>query len=807
MSDPDLVIECDDAGVIRSVVGDLSGHLGHQDRDVVGRPIADYLHPRNQPVAAPIVATLAGQPGLELWDEVRVRRPDGSWTWVMASVRGGAPGQHPLVVAVRSLPEEVAEELNARHDLLDAWIQREERFRLLAEAAPVGVFQESLQQGCVFVNRRWCEITGLDHDEALGEGWLQIVHPEDRPQLDHGHVRQRSRPTAPMEHTFRIRRPDGAIRWVKAGIGPVVGPDGDLESLVGTLEDITEPIEAMARVGRLTQVLEATPDLVGVYEMADEAIYLNDAACRFFELERRPDDRVPLSDLHDRLPAWMVAGWDASLGDTLLHDGTWSGEIELTNARGVDVPLLAQLMVRRDEQGRLSGFAAILRDITHRKVMEAQLEHQATHDPLTGLPNRTLLLERLAAALARATATGRPVAVLFLDLDRFKVVNDSQGHPHGDRVLVTLAERIRRCVPGDQTVARFGGDEFVVLAEDVDDEEAPLALASALIAEVHRPLDTATERFVLSASVGIAISDPEATPETLLRDADAAMYRAKGAGRSQALVFEPAMRADAVVRFDIEAALRRAVGGNELRLHYQPKIDLRSGAIVGIEALVRWQHPTRGLLPPDEFLEVAAETGLIIDLGAWVVDHAFATLPQLEAARPAGSSPLYLCINLSATELAHPDLVATIDAALARHGTDPSRVDLELTEHALLTDAPMATRRLEELRAMGLKIAIDDFGTGYSSLAYLRRFPVDLLKIDRTFVEGLGERPEDDAIVSAVASLATSLDLAVVAEGVETPEQLAALRTIGVTMAQGFWMSRPLPADELEALLRKDPRW
>ncbi|MCB0970311.1 MAG: EAL domain-containing protein [Acidimicrobiales bacterium] len=807
MSDPDLVIECDDAGVIRSVVGDLRTHLGYVADEVVGQPIADYLHPRNQAVAGPIVTTLAGQPQLELWDEVRVRNPDGSWTWVMASVRGGGPGQLPLVVSVRSLPDEATEELNARHDLLDAWIDREERFRVLAEATPVGVFQHSMTDGCVYVNERWTQITGLARDAAMGRGWQAIIHPDDTGAALADYEARGAPLEGPRGNTFRIVRPDGQLRWVKVATSPVLGPEGELHSVVGTLDDITDAIDAVAGVSRLTQVLEATPDLVGVYEVADDAIYLNDAARRFFGFGPRDDGRVPLADLHARLPSWMTEGWDQAIGDALLAASTWSGELELTDAQGVDVPMLAQLMVRRDELDRVVGFAAILRDISDRKVMEAQLEHQATHDPLTGLPNRTLLLQRLGLALERAREGGRPVAVLFLDLDRFKVVNDSLGHQQGDHVLVTLAERIRRAVDPTQTVARFGGDEFVVLAENVGGPEEPLALAGELIDQVHRPLDASTERFVLSTSIGIAISDPEATPETLLRDADAAMYRAKGAGRSQALVFDPAMRADAMVRFDVEAALRRAVAGEELRLHFQPKVDLRSGTIIGVEALVRWQHPSRGLLLPDQFLDVATETGLITEIGSWVIDRGMADLARFDEVRGPDAAPLYLCLNLSATELAHPDLVPTIASALERHGVDPGHIDLELTEHSLVADVDASARRLGELRAMGLKIAIDDFGTGYSSLAYLRRLPVDLLKIDRTFVEGLGERAEDAAIVHAIASLASSLGLAVVAEGVETPEQLAALREIGVTMAQGHLIARPQPADDVIALLRQGPSW
>ena len=809
MTGEELVLECDEAGTIRVARGALEHRLGYRAVDVVGRPIVEFMHPRNQVVAVPVIAALAGKPHLELWDEVRIRRADGSWAWFLASVRGGEPGGHPLTVSATPIPDVDADVLEAAHAIRDASAAAEQRFRLLADAAPIGVFQQSLEDGCVYVNRRWQEITGLARSEAMGDGWLSIIHPDhlDMALADHEH--QSRLGTASLRTAFRIVRPDGIERWVKVGTAPVFDEAGNPTSIVGTMDDVTDQVAATERADRLTHVLEVTSDLVGMYDLAEDRVHLNASARRFFGLDGGEEGAVPLPDLWPKLPDWMVGNWGVAVGSHLEASGSWAGEIELRGADGSMVPWSALILARHDAAGAISGISGVLRDITDRKAMEARLEHQATHDPLTGLPNRVLLLDRLEVALGRAERTGSALAVLFVDLDRFKVVNDSLGHALGDRVLVSLADRIRQCVTTSQTVARFGGDEFVVLVEDLADVSDAVRLADDVAAVIARPVEVDPARLVVSASIGIALSAPGDTPEAMLRNADAAMYRAKAAGRSRAVVFEPSMHADAVDRFDVEAGLRRAVDADELVLHYQPKVDLATGRIVGLEALVRWQHPTRGLMLPDEFLPVAAETGLIVDVGAWVVEEALGSLAGFDAAHAGGDGDggLYLCVNISAAELLDPGLPSVFESAIARHGVDASRVDVELTEHTLMGEVDLVNERLRALKAMGLQIAIDDFGTGYSSLAYLRRFPVDLLKIDRTFVEGLGERPEDAAIVRAIVTLADSLALKVVAEGVETAAQLAELRSIGCSMGQGYHFARPLPEAEVLALLASGPQW
>jgi diguanylate cyclase (GGDEF)-like protein len=437
--------------------------------------------------------------------------------------------------------------------------------------------------------------------------------------------------------------------------------------------------------------------------------------------------------------------------------------------------------------------------------------YRALHDPLTGLANRGLLMEQLGQALSRATRRPGAVAVLFLDLDRFKVVNDSLGHAVGDDLLVEVARRLERIMRSADTVARLGGDEFVVLAEDVAGVEEAFALARRLRDAVATPVPFAGgQQIVVTASVGIALSDPSAvaaTPSSLLWDADVAMYRAKDTGRDRVQLFEDGLRAGSLDRFRSEAMLRQALDHDGLRLHYQPLVDLGTGALAGAEALVRLQHPERGLIPPAEFIPVAEETGLVVPLGAWVVAEAAAQAATWRSLQPLDAPPMTVSINLSGRQLTTPGFAVKVGAAIARSGADASHLCFEVTENTLLDATGEGVTTLEQLKELGVRLAIDDFGTGHSSLTWLRRLPADFLKIDRAFVAGLGTHPGDTAIVRAVLDLARALGLMTVAEGVETAEQLAVLRELGCDWAQGYHLSRPGPSEAVTTLIKDDTRW
>jgi diguanylate cyclase (GGDEF)-like protein/PAS domain S-box-containing protein len=436
---------------------------------------------------------------------------------------------------------------------------------------------------------------------------------------------------------------------------------------------------------------------------------------------------------------------------------------------------------------------AQVHELPRRGVAEWRLAHQALHDPVTDLPNRTLFLDRLERGLRRHQHTGALLAVLFMDLDRFKQINDSLGHAAGDQVLVETARRLHEALrPGD-TVARFGGDEFAVLCEDLDGEATAEEIAARMLRVVSEPLEVGAQRTSVHASIGIALARGRSSDgETMLGDADFAMYRAKERGRNRYEVYDAALRADALARIEQTAALRRALEESELRIVYQPLLRIDGSAVVGVEALVRWEHPAQGLLGPQHFIGLAEESGQMVQLGVWVLREACREVAAW--APPPGGDPLVLSVNLSAQQLAGTELLDSLRTILGETGLDPGRLCLEITESVLLDDVEAAVEALGRLRDLGVRLAIDDFGTGYSSLSYLRRFPVDAVKIDRSFVAGLGRDPAADAIVAAVVNVSRALGLTVVAEGVETDEQLVALRALGCDWAQGYLWSEPLGA-------------
>jgi diguanylate cyclase (GGDEF)-like protein/PAS domain S-box-containing protein len=453
--------------------------------------------------------------------------------------------------------------------------------------------------------------------------------------------------------------------------------------------------------------------------------------------------------------------------------------------------------VRDPEEGS-TAYAVVVRDVTESHRAERQLAHMALHDSLTGLPNRTLLRDRLAVALSHAPREQGRVAVLFCDLDHFKVINDSLGHEAGDEVLKQVAGRFEEVVrPGD-TVGRFGGDEFVFCCEDVAGADDARRIAERIAAELVRPFAVGEEAFV-RASIGIALADASSTAEDLLRDADAAMYRAKHGGGGYALVDETD-RARALGRLRGEAEIRRALDRDELRLHFQPIVELASGRIVAAEALLRWQHPSRGLIGPGEFIGLAEETGAIFEIGLWALEQGCRAGHRMRQA--PGAPDLRVNVNVSGRQLADDGFVEAVGTILGRTATNPRGISLELTETTLIEDVLANQDALAGLKRLGVHIAMDDFGTGYSSLGYLRRLPIDQIKLDRSFVSELDDRSSGAPILRAAVAMAKALDIEVVAEGIERADQLALLGSLGYELGQGFHLGRPMPEDELVALLR-----
>jgi diguanylate cyclase (GGDEF)-like protein/PAS domain S-box-containing protein len=466
---------------------------------------------------------------------------------------------------------------------------------------------------------------------------------------------------------------------------------------------------------------------------------------------------------------------------------------------GLETPIEDSIAAIHDRQGQPIGAVIVFRDVSVARAMAQQITHSAEHDFLTGLPNRMLLNDRISQAIASARRHTKHVAALFLDLDGFKHINDSLGHPIGDKLLQSVANRLMASVRGADTVSRQGGDEFIVLLPDLQQPEDAAVMAGRILREVAKPHLVDPHELHVTTSIGVSVfPDDGSDAETLIKNADTAMYQAKENGRQSFQFFKPAMNARAVERQSIEESLRRALERQEFTLHYQPKIHIRTGAITGAEALIRWTHPSRGPLPPAQFIPIAEDCGLIVPIGRWVLRHA---VQQAQAWVDAGLRPTTMAVNVSAMEFRDDDFLRNLFSILDEFRLAPRALELELTESVLMKRVASTAFILQSLRKSGVQVAIDDFGTGYSSLSYLRKFPIDTLKIDQSFVAQIDSGDDDAAIVTAVLGMARSLKLRVVAEGVETFEQLEFLHARLCEEAQGYYFSRPVPAEQFANLL------
>jgi diguanylate cyclase (GGDEF)-like protein/PAS domain S-box-containing protein len=578
---------------------------------------------------------------------------------------------------------------------------------------------------------------------------------------------------------------------------------GTVVKLAGTLRDDTERIEAdrvkLAAETRFEIGFEQTGIGAVILDLEGVPIRVNPAVS---SLLGRPENLLVGRHWTEYTHPADGPGWKELLARVAAGHDTYEDERRYVRPDGSVVWASSHVTLVRDELGDAQYFLAQLQDITDRKSMEEELVHQALHDSLTGLPNRALLTDRLVQGLAGSERRGSTLGVVFLDLDRFKTVNDSFGHVSGDDLLRHVGKRIAGVIrPGD-TVARNGGDEFVVVCDDVSVLETE-QIAERVVATLREPFSIRNQEITITASIGIAMADAGATPESLLRDSDAAMYRAKERGRGRIELFDEVLRTKVERRMATESALRRALEREELTVYYQPVVDLVTGAMVSAEALLRWEHPERGLILPDEFIPLAEETGLIVPIGAWVLEQACERLVQWHHTDPSMS----VAVNLSVRQTAAPNIAGVIEDVLRRSGARAENLCLELTESLFMEDVVFFEKTLTSLKLLGAKLSIDDFGTGYSSLSYLKRFPVDAVKVDRTFIDGLGSDPHESALVAAIVAMAEALDLEVTAEGVESADQLAHLKELRCQRAQGFYLARPMPAVDIDRLIAESHHW
>lgn len=669
----------------------------------------------------------------------------------------------------------------------------EERFRLLADSAPVGVFLID-RSSVVFTNAELQRQWGLTYEETLAGALMDRVHPDDVPGLLEGNSAL-WRGGEPLDTYFRLQVPGGP-RLLHLTAHLATDAEGVPRYVVGTTQDETD------RIADQQQLAESEERFRAIVENAADAIVTVDESGTITEFNGAAE-RILGYDSDEIIgrPFWtFVREKDSPGAELFIREFFASGltidpdsPVKVLHKDGREVPVkIAMSAVTVKGQNMLT---AVLRDVSERLAFEQELEHQATHDSLTSLPNRALLNEQIDMAVARGQRLGSGVGLLFADLDRFKFVNDSLGHSAGDELLVAVSKRIRSVTRPTDTVARFGGDEFVILAEDLTDVRGGVALAERVLDVLRAPFAVADDEVYMSASIGIAYCGTDnCSAEQLTRDADMAMYRAKSAGGDKYEIFDAEMAAWVAERRALELGLRHALDRDELEVHYQTMVSLLDGTVEGVEALVRWRRADGELIMPASFISVAEETGLIVPLGRQVLRE---SCRQVAEWRAEAQVDLGLAVNISGRQLLYGDLVGDVRSALTDSGLDPTALCLELTESVLLDDVEAAIETIERVRGLGVRIGIDDFGTGYSSLTYLRRFPVDVLKIDRAFVAELDGDAERAPIVSMVIALAGSLGLTVVAEGVETELQRDQLVRFGCEHGQGYFFQRPAPAAEI----------
>jgi diguanylate cyclase (GGDEF)-like protein/PAS domain S-box-containing protein len=700
-----------------------------------------------------------------------------------------------------TLERKVTERTEALSALNQALRQSQERLTLAIDASGIGLWDWHLPTDETY-HSNFEQLLGYSNSELKGfMGHLKpLVHPEDYGSVKRAIVMHLRKRTANYQARYRMRHKRGHWIWVEDN-GRVVawGEDGRAIRMIGTRRNITRERDVEERL-RLS---------ASVFQHAAEAILILDREFRFLSVNPGYTKTTGYTEaesigqriLDTRQQYPEVQATYRQIIQALQTRGEWDGEFTEYRKNGESYPQWLHITAVTNESSEVTHYLGIFSDITSRKEAEEKLRYLANYDKLTGFANRNLFRDRLHAAISRAREQDKRVALLYIDLDRFRQINDTLGHEVGDELLKSAGKRISAVDANVDTVSRVGGDEFTIILDNFEDRTALELYCEKIIAELRRPFRIAEHELLLGASIGISIfPDNGRELQILLNHADIAMHQSKRLGGNTVKFYTQDLRAASIEQLNLETSLRKAIFRDEFVVHYQPKLDLHTNRIVGTEALVRWAHPSLGLLHPNEFIPLAEETGLVSAIGELVFDKA---ARQAQAWKEMGLGNIRTSVNVPAHQLRRGNLVQVINRVLENTGLSPSLLEIELTESALMDDADQVLETLNTLRDIGIEIALDDFGTGYSSLSYLKRFPIDTLKIDQAFVRDLDKNPDDEAIVRAIIAMAHSMNMKVVAEGVETESQLNFLRREGCDAIQGYFLSRPVPDDQLSALLRK----
>ncbi len=772
--------------------------LGHPERalSMSTAQLRDSMHPDDADRARQCaIAVLKGHaPRLDI--EYRLATQAGGWLWCHASgevLQRDAAGRALRLVGTQS-------DISARKSSEDALRLSEERFRSAFDQASVGITVVSPENRFLQVNDKYCDLTGYSRAELMTMGIEDVNRPHD---MEIALDQQRQLLARDLEVAYcekQVVRKDGSLVWISVATSLVRGNDGSPLHFISIVQDLSETKNALAALHESEEQFRQFADNIPltlwmIDPVGGRTIYISPAGRRLVgaDTDRHPRKLVGAVHPDDRRRIHQ-ARKRAGEGhyDEIFRIQRTDGALRWVHDRAFPV---------HDEQGNLLRIVGITEDITDQRLTEERIAHASLHDALTGLPNRIQLHQRLTEAVAGADRQN--VAVLLIDADHFKKINDTLGHASGDELLKQLTERLLQIVSPDDLVARMGGDEFALLLRHAPTPAHAERVAAAIVEAMRRPCHVGTEEAHVGVSIGIALAGRDGTDaDTLIRNADAAMYGAKNAGRNAYRFYNAEMTRRAVEMLKLENSLRRALERGEFSLHYQPKARMDGEQIVGFEALLRWKHPVRGMVAPAEFIPVLEETGLIVPVGEWVIREVCA---QLRTWEKYGMGNLPVALNVSARQFSEAGFATRVKRILDEEMIDPRMIEMEITESVLMAGADVAIGTLQVLKLLGISISVDDFGTGYSSLSYLKRFPLDALKIDRSFVRDIPEDLDDAAITRTIISMAHGLRLKVIAEGVERPEQMQFLAQHNCDFVQGYLVAKPQPAQEWTDKYGRDP--